>query len=139
MEIQMQNYIFRGLRSQNDHDEEIQVYRIRMGCQFFARSHQNCRMQSVDARQNLVLSRHGSGRPAMGMAREQTTRILHHPRKHLEVFPTEHLILVSPGGLLLMLVKSKLFLGDDRAAQKLIKSSLQISMIGVIVSAIIIG
>ena len=57
----------------------------------------------------------------------------------LEVFPTEHLILVSPGGLLLMLVKSKLFLGDDRAAQKLIKSSLQISMIGVIVSAIIIG
>ena len=57
----------------------------------------------------------------------------------LEVFPTEHLILVSPGGLLLMLVKSKLFLGEDRAAQKLIKSSLQISMIGVIVSAIIIG
>jgi len=57
----------------------------------------------------------------------------------LEVFPTEHAILVSPGGLLLMLVKSKLFIGEDRAAQRLIKRSLQISMIGVIASAIIIG
>ena len=57
----------------------------------------------------------------------------------LEVFPTEHAILVSPGGLLLMLVKSKLFIGEDRAAQRLIKRSLQISMIGIITSAIIIG
>ena len=57
----------------------------------------------------------------------------------LEVFPIEHAILVSPGGLLLMLVKSKLFIGEDRAAQRLIKRSLQISMIGVIASAIIIG
>jgi geranylgeranylglycerol-phosphate geranylgeranyltransferase len=57
----------------------------------------------------------------------------------LEVFPTEHAILVFPGGLLLMLVKSKLFLGEDRAAQRLIKRSLQISMVAVITSAIIIG
>ena len=57
----------------------------------------------------------------------------------LEVFPTEHAILVAPGGLLLMLVKSKLFVGEDRAAQSLIKRSLQVSMIGVIVSAVIIG
>jgi len=57
----------------------------------------------------------------------------------LEIFPTEHVILVSPGGLLLMMVKSKLFIGEDRAAQRLIKRSLQISMIGVIASAIIIG
>ena len=57
----------------------------------------------------------------------------------LEVFPTEHAILVFPGGLLLMLVKSRLFLGEDRAAQRLIKRSLQISMVAVIASAIIIG
>jgi len=57
----------------------------------------------------------------------------------LEIFPTEHVILVSPGGLLLMMVKSKLFIGEDRAAQRLIKRSLQISMIGIITSAIIIG
>ena len=57
----------------------------------------------------------------------------------LGVFPTEHAILVFPGGLLLMLVKSKLFLGEDHAAQKLIKRSLQVSMVGVIASAIIIG
>ena len=57
----------------------------------------------------------------------------------LEVFPTEHAILVAPGGLLLMLVKSKLFVGEDRAAQYLIKRSLQVSMIGVIASAVIIG
>ena len=57
----------------------------------------------------------------------------------LEVFPTEHAILVAPGGLLLMLVKSKLFVGEDRAAQSLIKRSLQVSMIGVIASAVIIG
>jgi hypothetical protein len=38
-----------------------------------------------------------------------------------------------------MLVKSKLFLGEDRAAQRLIKRSLQISMVAVITSAIIIG
>ena len=57
----------------------------------------------------------------------------------LEVFPTEHAILVAPGGLLLMLVKSKLFVGEDRAAQSLIKRSLQVSMIGVIASALIIG
>lgn len=57
----------------------------------------------------------------------------------LEVFPIEHAILVSPGGLILMLVKSKLFLGEDRAAQQLIKRSLQISMIGVIVSAMMVG
>jgi hypothetical protein len=55
----------------------------------------------------------------------------------LEIFPTEHAILVFPGGLLLMLVKSKLFLGEDSAAQRLIKRSLQISMMGVIASAII--
>jgi geranylgeranylglycerol-phosphate geranylgeranyltransferase len=57
----------------------------------------------------------------------------------LEIFPTEHAILVFPGGLLLMLVKSKLFLGEDSAAQRLIKRSLQISMMGVIASAIITG
>lgn len=57
----------------------------------------------------------------------------------LEVFPTEHAILVAPGGLLLMLVKSKLFVGEDRAAQRLIKRSLQVSMIGVIASALIAG
>ena len=57
----------------------------------------------------------------------------------IEVFPMEHAILVSPGGFLLMMVKSKLFLGEDSAAQNLIKRSLQISMIGVIASAIIIG
>ena len=57
----------------------------------------------------------------------------------LHVFPTEHAILVSPGGLLLMMVKSKLYLGEDSAAQNLIKRSLQISMVGVIASAIIIG
>ena len=53
--------------------------------------------------------------------------------------PTEHAILVAPGGLLLMLVKSKLFVGEDRAAQSLIKRSLQVSMIGIIASAVIIG
>ncbi len=57
----------------------------------------------------------------------------------MEVFPKEHAILVAPGGLLLMLVKSKLFLGEDHVAQRLIKRSLQISMIGVIASAVITG
>ena len=55
------------------------------------------------------------------------------------IFPTHHIIFVAPGGFLLMLVKSKLFLEEDRAAQYLIKRALQISMVGVIVSACLVG
>ena len=55
------------------------------------------------------------------------------------IFPMHHILFVSPGGFLLMLVKNKLFLEEDRAAQYLIKRALQISMVGVIVSACLVG
>ena len=55
------------------------------------------------------------------------------------IFPLYHILFVAPGGFLLMLVKSKLFLEEDRAAQYLIKRALQISMVGVIVSACLVG
>ena len=55
------------------------------------------------------------------------------------IFPIHHILFVAPGGFLLMLVKSKLFLEEDRAAQYLIKRALQISMVGVIVSACLVG
>ena len=55
------------------------------------------------------------------------------------IFPLHHILFVAPGGFLLMLVKSKLFLEEDRAAQYLIKRALQISMVGVIVSACLAG
>ena len=55
------------------------------------------------------------------------------------IFPLHHILFVAPGGFLLMLVKSKLFLEEDRAAQYLIKRALQISMVGVIVSACLVG
>ncbi|MGB0472012.1 MAG: hypothetical protein ACPGJA_04225, partial [Candidatus Thalassarchaeaceae archaeon] len=57
----------------------------------------------------------------------------------VEIFPIHHIILVAPGAFLLTLVKSKLYLEDDKAAQYLIKRSLQISMIGVIISSILVG
>ena len=57
----------------------------------------------------------------------------------LGIFPLHHILFVAPGGFLLMLVKSKLFLEEDRAAQYLIKRALQISMVGVIVSACLVG
>ena len=57
----------------------------------------------------------------------------------LEIFPIHHIILVAPGAFLLTLVKSKLYLEEDKAAQYLIKRSLQISMIGVIISSILVG
>ena len=57
----------------------------------------------------------------------------------VEIFPIHHIILVAPGAFLLTLVKSKLYLEEDKAAQYLIKRSLQISMIGVIISSILVG
>lgn len=55
----------------------------------------------------------------------------------LEIFPLEHLILITPGLLLLFQVKRKLAFSEDRNAQLLIKRSLQLSLLGLIISALI--
>ena len=55
----------------------------------------------------------------------------------LEIFPKEHLILVLPGLMLLFLVKRKLAYSEDRNAQLLIKRSLQLSLLGLIISSLI--
>ena len=55
----------------------------------------------------------------------------------LEIFPLEHLILITPGLLILFQVKRKLAFSEDRNAQLLIKRSLQFSLLGLIISALI--
>ena len=54
------------------------------------------------------------------------------------IFPQVHALLVAPGGVLLMMVKTKLYISDDRSAQYLIKRSLQVSMAGVIASVFLL-
>jgi|TARA_B100001996_G_scaffold360294_1_gene326184 4-hydroxybenzoate polyprenyltransferase len=55
----------------------------------------------------------------------------------LEIFPKEHLILVVPGLMLLFLVKRKLAFSEDRNAQLLVKRSLQLTLLGLIISSLI--
>ncbi|MDE0954179.1 MAG: geranylgeranylglycerol-phosphate geranylgeranyltransferase [Candidatus Poseidoniales archaeon] len=54
-----------------------------------------------------------------------------------DIFPKEHLILIIPGVMALLLVKRKLAYSEDRNAQLLIKKSLQLSLLGLIISALI--
>ena len=54
-----------------------------------------------------------------------------------DIFPKEHLILIIPGVMSLLLVKRKLAYSEDRNAQLLIKKSLQLSLLGLIISALI--
>ena len=55
----------------------------------------------------------------------------------LEIFPPNHLPLIIPGLMAIFLVKRKLAYAEDRNAQKLIKRSLQLSLLGFIISSLI--
>ena len=55
----------------------------------------------------------------------------------LEIFPVSHLPLIIPGLMTIFLVKRKLAYAEDRNAQKLIKKSLQLTLLGFIVSSLI--
>ena len=55
----------------------------------------------------------------------------------LEIFPASHLLLIIPGLMTIFLVKRKLAYAEDRNAQKLIKRSLQLTLLGFIVSSLI--
>lgn len=55
----------------------------------------------------------------------------------LEIFPPNHLLLLIPGLMTIFLVKRKLAYAEDRNAQKLIKRSLQLTLLGFIVSSLI--
>ena len=55
----------------------------------------------------------------------------------LEIFPASHLLLIIPGLMTIFLVKRKLAYAEDRNAQKLIKKSLQLTLLGFIVSSLI--
>ena len=55
----------------------------------------------------------------------------------LEIFPAIHLLLIIPGLMTIFLVKRKLAYAEDRNAQKLIKKSLQFTLLGFIVSSLI--
>ena len=55
----------------------------------------------------------------------------------LEIFPAIHLLLIIPGLMTIFLVKRKLAYAEDRNAQKLIKKSLQLTLLGFIVSSLI--
>ena len=47
----------------------------------------------------------------------------------LEIFPASHLLLIIPGLMTIFLVKRKLAYAEDRNAQKLIKKSLQLTLL----------
>ena len=55
----------------------------------------------------------------------------------LEIFPPIVLLLLIPGLMTIFLVKRKLAYAEDRNAQKLIKSSLQLTLLGFIISSLI--
>ena len=55
----------------------------------------------------------------------------------LEIFPASHLLLIIPGLMTIFLVKRKLAYAEDRNAQKLIKKSLQLTLLGFIASSLI--
>ena len=55
----------------------------------------------------------------------------------LEIFPASHLLLIIPGLMTIFLVKRKLAYAEDRNAQKLIKISLQLTLLGFIGSSLI--
>lgn len=55
----------------------------------------------------------------------------------LEIFPASHLLLIIPGLMTIFLVKRKLAYAEDRNAQKLIKKSLQLTLLGFIISSLI--
>ncbi len=55
----------------------------------------------------------------------------------LEIFPKINVVLILPGLMALFLVKRKLAYSEDRNAQLLIKKSLQLSLIGLIISTLI--
>ncbi len=55
----------------------------------------------------------------------------------LEIFPASHLLLIIPGLMTIFLVKRKLAYAEDRNAQKLIKKSLQLTLLGFILSSLI--
>lgn len=53
------------------------------------------------------------------------------------VFPEHHLIGVVPAVILLLMVKPKLVLSEDRAAQQLIKKSMYLVLAAFLVSALL--
>ena len=53
------------------------------------------------------------------------------------VFPEHHLIGVVPAVVLLLMVKPKLVLSEDRAAQQLIKKSMYLVLAAFLVSALL--
>ena len=55
----------------------------------------------------------------------------------LEIFPPHHLLLLIPGLMTIFLVKRKLAYAEDRNAQLLIKKSLQLTLLGLIISSLI--
>ena len=56
----------------------------------------------------------------------------------LGIFPLLHLLLVTPGIISLQMVKAKLANSEDHAAQSLIKKSMQLTLIGLMISAIMV-
>ena len=55
----------------------------------------------------------------------------------LDIFPQNHLPLILPGLISLLLVKRKLAHSEDRNAQLMIKKSLQLTLLGFIISSLI--
>ena len=55
----------------------------------------------------------------------------------LDIFPRNHLLLILPGLISLLLVKRKLAHSEDRNAQLMIKKSLQLTLLGFIISSLI--
>jgi geranylgeranylglycerol-phosphate geranylgeranyltransferase len=54
-----------------------------------------------------------------------------------DIFPQNHFPLILPGLISLLLVKRKLAYSEDRNAQLMIKKSLQLSLLGFIISSLI--
>ena len=55
----------------------------------------------------------------------------------LDIFSPNHLLLIMPGLMTIFLVKRKLAYAEDRNAQRLIKKSLQLTLLGFIISSLI--
>ena len=55
----------------------------------------------------------------------------------IEVFPTFHVIGIIPSFIMLLMVKTKLHLGEDYEAQQLLKKSMQFCLIALLLSSII--
>tara|TARA_B100000900_G_C20564536_1_gene710434 strand:+ start:747 stop:1649 length:903 start_codon:yes stop_codon:yes gene_type:complete len=55
----------------------------------------------------------------------------------LEIFPPNHLLFLIPGLMTILFVKRKLAYSEDRNAQRLIKRSLQLTLVGFIISSLV--